>query len=42
VDFVRTYKATPSLCKRALARQMPQELSAKLTDYLRAKLKPTS
>ena len=39
VDFLKTYRATPSLCRRALAKQMPQELSAKLTDFLRAKIK---
>ena len=38
VDFLRTYRATPGLCKKALARQMPQELSSKLTEYLRAKI----
>lgn len=40
VDFLRTYKATPSLCKRALAEHMPRELSAQLTGFLRAKIKP--
>jgi anti-sigma factor (TIGR02949 family) len=38
VDFVRTYRATPGLCKRALAKKMPSELSGKLTDFLRAKI----
>lgn len=38
VDFLRTYKATPGLCKRALMRQMPTEMSDKLTSYLRAKI----
>jgi anti-sigma factor (TIGR02949 family) len=37
VDFLRTYKATPSLCKRALGKQMPKELATKLTDFLRGK-----
>ncbi len=39
VDFLRTYRATPTLCKRALARQMPQELADRLTDFLRQKCK---
>ncbi len=42
VDFLRTYKATPSLCKRALAAKMPSELGQKLTDFLRSKAKKTS
>lgn len=37
VDFVRTYRATPQLCKKALATKMPEELSSKLTEFLRAK-----
>jgi len=41
VDFMRTYRATPGLCKRALARKMPSEMSDKLTQFLRAKIKPT-
>jgi anti-sigma factor RsiW len=42
VDFLKTYRATPTLCKRALARQMPEELSGKLTEYLRQRIKPQS
>lgn len=38
VDFMRTYRATPDLCRQALASQMPSELSAKLTEFLRTKL----
>ena len=41
VEFLRTYKATPGLCKRALARKMPPEVSAKLTEFLRAKCNPS-
>jgi anti-sigma factor (TIGR02949 family) len=40
VDFLRTYRATPGLCRRALAHKMPQELSTKLTEFLRSKIKP--
>jgi anti-sigma factor RsiW len=42
VDFLRTYRATPGLCKRAMAARMPQEVSEKLTEYLRAKIKSAS
>lgn len=42
VDFLRTYRATPSLCKRALAAKMPEELTRKLTDFLRTKTKKTA
>jgi anti-sigma factor (TIGR02949 family) len=42
VDFLRTYRATPGLCKRALAQKMPQEMSSKLTDFLRSKIKSAS
>ncbi len=39
IDFLRTYKATPGLCRRALSRQMPQALADRLTDFLRQKCK---
>lgn len=42
VDFLRTYRATPGLCKRAMAHKMPQELSSKLTEFLRSKIKSAS
>jgi anti-sigma factor (TIGR02949 family) len=42
VDFLRTYKATPGLCRRALAQKMPQEVSARLTEYLRSRIKSAS
>jgi anti-sigma factor (TIGR02949 family) len=37
VDFLKTYRATPSICKQALAAKMPEELSSKLTEFIRAK-----
>jgi anti-sigma factor (TIGR02949 family) len=37
VDFLRTYRATSGLCRRALKSKMPQELADKLTDFLRAR-----
>jgi anti-sigma factor RsiW len=42
VDFLRTYRATPGLCKKALAAKMPKEVSEKLTEYLRSKIKSAS
>ena len=39
VDFVRTYKATSGLCKKALAKRMPEELSQKLSEYLRSRIR---
>jgi anti-sigma factor RsiW len=42
VDFLRTYRATPGLCKKALAHRMPQEMSSKLTEFLRSKIKSAS
>ena len=40
IDFLRTYRATPSLCRRALQKQMPEELSQRLKEFLRQKCKP--
>jgi anti-sigma factor RsiW len=42
VDFLRTYRATPGLCKKALAAKMPTEVSEKLKEYLRSKIKSAS
>ena len=39
IDFLRTYRATPGICRRALQKQMPQELSERLKDFLRQKCK---
>lgn len=39
IDFLRTYRATPDICRRALQKQMPQELSERLRDFLRQKCK---
>ena len=38
VDFLKTYKATPQLARRALVDEMPQELAGKLKAFLRSKL----
>lgn len=39
VDFVRSYRATSGLCRKALAKKMPEELSRKLTDFLRQNIR---
>lgn len=39
VEFVRSYRATPGLCKKALAKKMPDELANKLSDFLRARIR---
>jgi anti-sigma factor RsiW len=41
-EFMSTYRATPGLCKRAMALKMPREVSAKLTEFLRSKIKSCS
>jgi anti-sigma factor RsiW len=41
-EFLATYKATPGVCKKALALRMPREVSAKLTEFLRSKIKSCS
>jgi len=37
LEFLESYKATPGLCRKALARRMPEELSSKLKSFLREK-----
>ncbi len=37
-DFLKSYQATPALCRKALAREMPREVAAKLTDFLRSEM----
>ncbi|MBI3182394.1 MAG: zf-HC2 domain-containing protein [Myxococcales bacterium] len=39
VDFLRTYRATPGLCRKAMVDQMPRELSKQLTAFLRQRLR---
>jgi anti-sigma factor RsiW len=38
-EFLKTYRATPGLCREALASKMPEALSRGLTDFLRASFK---
>lgn len=41
-DFLKSYRATPGLCRKALAAEVPEEVATKLTDFLRRELhKPT-
>lgn len=42
VDFLRTYRATPGLCRKAMAKAMPKEVAEKLTEYLRSKCKKSA
>jgi len=37
-DFLKSYRATPGLCRKALAREVPREVAAKLTDFLRREM----
>lgn len=38
LDFLRKYRATPSVCRQVLAEQIPADLGQRLTDFLHAKL----
>lgn len=38
LEFLEGYKATSRLCRHHLVKKMPEELSAKLTDFLRKKM----
>jgi anti-sigma factor RsiW len=40
VDFMKTYRATPQLARRALVDEMPGELAGKLKAFIRSKLPP--
>ncbi len=39
VDFVRKYKATPQVCKQALAADVPEKTADRLMSFLREKCK---
>lgn len=41
LEFLESYKATPNLCRKALAARMPEELSHKLKAFLREKASRT-
>ena len=36
--FWKSYSATPALCRKALAKEVPREVAAKLTDFLRKEM----
>lgn len=38
-EFMRSYKATPGMCKKALAAKMPEELSNKLSEFLKNRIR---
>ena len=39
VEFLRTYRDTTNLCKKALAAKMPESVAASLQDFLRGQMK---
>ena len=41
ITFVRTYKATSRVCRAALARNIPEEVSVRLHAYLQKNLTPS-
>jgi anti-sigma factor RsiW len=41
-EFLRSYRATPTLCRRALAAEIPEEVAHRLTEFLRAEFRKTS
>jgi anti-sigma factor RsiW len=38
-DFWKSYKATPAMCRKALAKEIPVEVANKLTEFLRKEMK---
>ena len=38
VEFVRTYRATSGLCRKALVKSMPPEVEGRLKAFLRSKI----
>ena len=39
IDFVKKYKATPGVCKQALAEEMPKDMTERLKSFLHDKCK---
>ncbi|MBX5480783.1 MAG: zf-HC2 domain-containing protein [Myxococcaceae bacterium] len=39
MEFLRSYKATPGMCRKALAAKMPEELANKLSEFLRNRIR---
>jgi anti-sigma factor RsiW len=42
ITFVRTYKATSRVCRGVLAKNLPEEMSSRLHDFLKKNLPKTS
>jgi anti-sigma factor RsiW len=38
-DFLKSYRATSGMCKKALVSRMPDELARKLSGFLRERIK---
>jgi anti-sigma factor RsiW len=38
-DFLKSYRATPHICRKALEAKMPKSFSDKLTSFLREEMK---
>ncbi len=38
-EFLKSYRATPSLCRKALAAKVPKTITDKLTSFLREEMK---
>lgn len=38
-EFLKSYRATPGLCRKALVAEVPEEVANKLTSFLRANMK---
>ncbi len=38
-EFLRSYRATPGLCKKALVARVPKSVADKLTSFLKEELK---
>lgn len=38
-DFLASYRATPGICRKALAAKMPEAVALKLTEFLRTEMK---
>lgn len=36
--FLKQYSATPGMCRKALAAQMPENIAKRLTDFLRVEM----
>jgi anti-sigma factor RsiW len=37
-DFMKTYRATPGMCRKALVHDLPEEVAESLTSFLRREM----